>query len=137
MLSAIRQFSKSWVAIVLFMLLLISLIIWGGMGNMLKNPVSSGVVSVGSHSVSTAQFEQQFNQQLEALAKQQGQPVDREQAVKAGFHMRLLQDMATQFSFVEALNRLGLAPSPRLFAEKLQEVPAFFDEVTGQFDRKK
>jgi peptidyl-prolyl cis-trans isomerase D len=137
MLSAIRQFSKSWIALILFMLLLVSLMIWGGMGNMLKNPVSSGVVSVGAHEVSASQFEQQFSRQLEAMGRQQGQPVNRDEAVKAGLHTRLLQETATQLSFVEAIRRLGIQPSPRQFAEKLQEIPAFFDEITGQFDRKK
>ena len=74
MLAAIRAFSKSWVAIVLFMLLLVSLIVWGGMGNMLKNPVSSGVITVGSHSVSPGEFENQFTRQLEQIGQQQGGP---------------------------------------------------------------
>lgn len=138
MLATIRAFSKSWIAIVLFMLLLVSLIVWGGMGNMLKNPVSGGVVTVGSHELSPQDFEQQFNKQLERMAQQQGgQPIPREEAIKAGFHTRMLQGLADQMAFAESLGRLGIVPSPQQFAEKLKQAPVFFNEVTGEFDKKK
>lgn len=137
MLASIRAFSKSWVAIILFMLLLVSLIIWGGMGDMLKNQVTNGVISVGKHSMSARQYEAAFNRQLESLAQQNGgKPVPREEATKAGYHIRMLQALADQLSFAEALNKLGLAPSPTQFAEKLQGFQAFFDPVTGKFDEK-
>lgn len=139
MLAAIRQFSKSWVAVVLFMLLLVSLIIWGGMSDMFKNTVSTGVVSVGSRSISAAEFEQRFNAQLEQISKQQnnGQPVSRDEAIKAGFHERILQSLAARLSVTEAVSRLGVRPAPALIAAELQKIPQLFDEVTGRFDKAK
>jgi peptidyl-prolyl cis-trans isomerase D len=138
MLSSIRAFTKSWVAIVIFMLLLVSLIVWGGSGKSLGTQFSTGVIAVGSHELTGPEFEQQFNQALERIGQQQGgPPPSREEAIKAGFHTRMLHELANQMAFAEAVGRLGIAPSPKLFAEKLQTVPAFFNEVTGEFDKKK
>jgi peptidyl-prolyl cis-trans isomerase D len=138
MLSSIRAFTKSWVAIVIFMLLLVSLIVWGGSGKSLGTQFSTGVITVGSHQLSGPEFEEQFNRALERIGQQNnGPPPSREEAIKAGFHTRMLHELASQMAFAEAVNKLGLVPSPKQFAEKLQTVPNFFNEVTGEFDKKK
>ena len=49
----------------------------------------------------------------------------------------MLEGLAQQLSFAEALNRLGIVPSPQQFAEKIRQVPNFFNEITGEFDKKK
>lgn len=138
MLAAVRAFSKSWVAIVLFMILLVAMVAWGGAGKMLEGPVSMGVVTAGSHSVSASDYETMFKRQLDAIGKQQGgPPPSKEEAIKAGFHTRILQGLAEQAAFSEAISKLGISVSPKQFAEKLQEYPVFFDEVTGKFDDQK
>lgn len=136
MLSSIRKFSKSWVAVILFMLLLVSLILWGGMEDMFKNATSTAVVRVGSREIPGPEFERRFNQQLEQIAQQQGgQPIPRDEALKAGVHERLLDQLAGQLSIGELIGRLGIKPAPSLIAAELQKIPQLFNEITGQFDK--
>ncbi|HET9159373.1 MAG TPA: SurA N-terminal domain-containing protein, partial [Caulobacteraceae bacterium] len=108
MLSAIRAFSKSWVAMILFILLLVALIVWGGMGNQFRGVVSSAVVTVGGHELSAQEFDRQFRAQLQQMAQRNGgQAPQVEEAVKAGFHSQMLHALASQLAFSEAITRLG------------------------------
>ena len=43
--------------------------------------------------------------------------------------------MATQEAFSALLTKLGVQPSDKLVVAQIQRIPAFFDQVTGRFDK--
>ncbi|CAN5291674.1 peptidylprolyl isomerase [soil metagenome] len=137
MLAAIRQFSKSWIAIALFVVLLIALVVSLGQGNRVSGVLSADVVMSGSHKMSGPEFDKVFKGNLEQISqKQGGQPIPAEDAAKAGFHDQLLQQIAHDMAMAEAVKRLGINPSPKLISAEIEKIPDAVDPVTGKFDEK-
>ena len=134
MLSATRQFAKSWLAAVLIGLLIVSFAIFG-IHDVFKGNFTNDVVVAGSRSVSGAVFRQEFDNFRKNAEQQAKRPVSIEEAVKAGLDRRLLEEIATRESFGEMLNRIGIRPSDRLMEAELRKIPAFFNPVSGAFDK--
>ena len=134
MLAAIRKFAKSWVAKILLGFLVVSFAIWG-INDWFQPQTGDWVVKAGSRTVTTADFDQQFDQYKQALQQQVGQPLTNQQLVERGLHTRMLDELATREAFLEHLRRLNIIPADALVAEKLKSTPIFFDPVTGRFDQ--
>lgn len=134
MLSATRQFAKSWVAAVLIGLLVISFAIFG-INDVFKGNFTNDVVVAGSRSVSGPDFKREFDNFRKNAEQQAKRPVTIEEAVKAGLDRRLLDEIATRESFGEMLSKIGVRPSDRLMESELRKIPAFFNPVSGAFDK--
>lgn len=136
MLSAIRRFAKSWVATLLFGILIISFAVFGiGNRDLFHAKISNAVVSAGSRSVGPAEYKRDFDGFKAQVEQQVGQPITPELAAANGLDRRVLEGIATSEAFSEMLTKIGLRPSDRLIAAEIQKIPAFFDQVTGRFDK--
>jgi peptidyl-prolyl cis-trans isomerase D len=134
MLSAIRTFAKSWVALILIGLLIVSFAVFG-LSDVFQRGLNTWVVKAGSRTVEAAQFRQEFDNFRQQAEQQYGQPITAQEAAEAGLDDRLLDDLATREAFAAALSKAGIAPSDKLVAEQLQQIPGFFNSVSGQFDK--
>ncbi|RAK52959.1 peptidylprolyl isomerase [Phenylobacterium deserti] len=135
MLAAIRAFAKSWVAAVLIGLLIVSFAIFG-ITDVFRAGNANTVVKAGSREVNTAEFKRAFDQMRTQLEQRAGQPITAEMAAENGFDKRLADDLALSASFAELMRKIGLHPSDKLIAGEIQKIQAFFDPVSGRFDRK-
>jgi peptidyl-prolyl cis-trans isomerase D len=137
MIAAIRAFAKSWFAKVLLSVLILSFVIFGvgSFRDVFNARISNAVVSAGSRQVSADQFKQMFDRYLHAAAQQSNQPISVQDAVAQHLDTRVLQEVATQEAFAEFLNRSGLRPAATLIADAIRKQPAFFDPVSGRFDK--
>lgn len=136
MLSAIRAFAKSWVATILFGILIVSFAIFGiGNRDAFRHRTSNAVIVAGDREVSPAQFKRAFDGYKQRLEQQFGQPISPELAAENGLDKQVLQGMATQEAFSDLLTKLGVRPSDKLVVAQIQRIPAFFDQVTGRFDK--
>lgn len=134
MLSAIRQFAKSWVALVLIGLLVISFALFG-INDVFTGGTSNAVVTAGSRTVSTADFKREFDSFRKGAEQQVGQPITNEMAAANGLDTRVLNEVASREAFGEMLAKIGIKPSDTLITRELQKIPAFFDQVSGRFDK--
>lgn len=134
MLSATRQFAKSWVAAVLIGLLVVSFAIFG-INDAFKGNFSTDVITAGSRSVSGPDFRREFDNFRKGAEEQTKRPISIEEAVEAGLDRRLLDEIATRESFGEMLGKMGLHPSDRLIEAELRKIPAFFNPISGAFDK--
>ena len=134
MLSATRQFAKSWVAAVLIGLLVISFAIFG-VNDVFNANFSNDVVKAGSRKVSGTDFRREFDNFRKGAEEQAKRPVSVEEAVEAGLDKRLLDEIATRESFGELLSRIGVRASDRLLEGELRKIPAFFNSISGAFDK--
>ena len=134
MLSATRQFAKSWVAAVLIGLLVVSFAIFG-VNDPLQVNYTNDVVKAGSRHVSGPDFRREFDNFRKGAEEQARRPISIEEAAEAGLDRRLMDEIATRESFGEMLRRIGIHPSDRLFEAELRKIPAFFDQVSGAFDK--
>jgi peptidyl-prolyl cis-trans isomerase D len=135
MLSAIRTFAKSWVAAVLIGLLIVSFAIFG-IRDVFRSHVSNAVITAGSRTVTAVDFRREFDAMRKRAEQEMGQPVTAETAAANGLDRQVLQGVATRESFSELLRRIGVRPSDRLVVEQISKIPAFFDPVSGRFDKK-
>ena len=138
MIAAIRAFAKSWAARVLLSILILSFIIFGigSFRDVFRSKINNAVVTAGSRQISTDQFKRMFDNYIHAAEQQSGQQINVQEAVAQHVDTRVLQEVATQEAFGEFLTRSGLNPAAALIADALRKQPAFFDQVSGRFDKK-
>lgn len=134
MLARIRAFAKSWVALLLLGLLIVSFAIFG-ITDVFQPARGDWVVQAGSRTVSATEFKSAFDGYREQAAQQTGRPIPVDEAVEQGLHTRLLDQLASGQAFAELLTRMGLRPADQLVTQQLRQYQGFFSPVTGQFDR--
>jgi len=134
MISATRKFAKSPVAWLLFGLLILSFLIFG-IGDVFNAQLSQNVVDAGSRRVRPAEFQQDFDRALKTLSEEQRRPISRDEAIQGRFHEQLLESVAMREGLAAATEKLGLKASPKLVAQELEGIPAFFSQLTGKFDK--
>jgi peptidyl-prolyl cis-trans isomerase D len=134
MLAAFRVFAKSWVAAVLIGLLIVAFAVFG-IRDVFGHSVGNSVIVAGARKVSATDYRREFDQVRKGAEQQMGQPVSAELAAQNGLDRQVLQGLATREAFAELLKRMGIRPSDRLVADQLAKIPAFFDPVSGRFDK--
>jgi peptidyl-prolyl cis-trans isomerase D len=134
MLAAIRAFAKSWIAAVLIGLLIVSFAVFG-IRDVFRGHVSNAVITAGSRTVTAADFRREFDMFRKRAEQEMGQPVTAEVAAENGLDRQVLQGLATRESFSELLHRMGIRPSDKLIVAQLAKIPAFFNPVSGAFDK--
>lgn len=134
MLANIRAFAKSGFATVLIGLLIVSFGVWG-VRDVFKGHVTNVVIQAGNRQMSPQDFKVEFDRARKGLEQQVGQPVTQEMAVENKFDVRLLDELATRESFAALMQKIGIHPSDQLVADQIQQNRAFFDPVSGRFDK--
>ena len=135
MMAALRAFAKSKMAAVLMGLLIVSFGMWG-VKDVIQNHVSDSVVTAGSRKVSTVEFKRIFDGQLKDLQQRTGQAVTAQEAVDHQVDKQVLQQLTDREAILEVIHRSGIQPSPALIAGQLHKFTAFFNPVTGTFDKR-
>lgn len=137
MLAFMRKFAKSWLALLLFVPLLIGFAVFGVNKDILSGGPSTYVVKAGSRTVSLNDFKREFDSYKEQLEQRFQQPISAELAQQQGLDRRVMEELAYRESLDELLSRMGLRASDKMLTEELRKAPVFFDQVTGQFDENK
>jgi peptidyl-prolyl cis-trans isomerase D len=136
MLANIRAFAKSPAAAVLIGLLVVSFAVFG-IRDVFKGRVAgNAVVTAGSRSLSPADFKREFDGYKSRVEQQVGQPITVEAAAANGLDRRVLEGLAGREAFAELVRKIGIVPSDRLIVQEINKIPAFFDQVSGRFDKK-
>lgn len=136
MLAAFRTFAKSWVAAILMGVLIVSFAVWG-IRDVFSGRINGDVVAkAGSRTVSSAEFKRTFDRQKSQYEQQAGQPIPTDVAAANGLDRAVLEGLATDAAFSAFLEKIGLKPSDKLVVSEIQKIPAFFDPVSGRFDKK-
>jgi peptidyl-prolyl cis-trans isomerase D len=138
MLSVLRDFSKTWYAKILFVVLMIAFGGWGVNG-LIHAKINDDVVTAGSRSLSQAEFKRLFDNRKRQWEQEQnnGQPVQMEDFAKAGGVSGITDQITTQTAFTAWLEKIGLKPSQKLIDDITAHEPGFINEVTRVFDVKK
>lgn len=135
MLTTLRKYSKGFLAVFLFGMLIISFAIWG-IGDIFRGRTDSFVVRVGDHKVGTAEFRQEAQRELRRLAPMMGGTIDAEKARQMGLYDRIADGIVTRLLFEEAARREGIVISDGLIRDTIRNDAAFRD-AAGQFDQRR
>lgn len=137
MISSLRAFAKSWVATLLFGLLIVSFVVFGiGNRTAFQSRISNAVIVAGDRQVSPTAYKAEFDRFKARVEQQVGQPITPEKAAENGLDGEVLRGLATNEAFSALLSKIGVRPSDKLIAAEIQKIPAFFDQVSGRFDEK-
>ncbi len=94
------------------------------------------VIQAGSRSISSAEFQREYDRYKKRAAQQAGQPITPEMAEQNNLDTVVLTGLSTREAFAELLNRIGVRPSDKLIADQIGKIPDFFNPITGAFDKK-
>lgn len=135
MLSSFRKFAKSWFAAGLIGLLILAFAVFG-IGDVFTGRIGGdSVIKAGGRTVSPADFKREFDN-FKAAAEQQGQQqITMEMADQYGLDGRVLAMLSGREAFAELLDKMGVRPSDKMIGLKLREIPAFFNSISGSFDK--
>ncbi|MBL8770180.1 MAG: SurA N-terminal domain-containing protein [Phenylobacterium sp.] len=136
MLSSIREFAKSWPARILMGILAISFVGWGANSVGVSMIPANEVIKAGSRSLSMQEFRREYDNYKKRLEQQSGQTITQEMAEENRLDATVLTGVATREAFAELLWRAGIRPADKLVLEQVEKIPAFFDPITGRFDKK-
>ena len=135
MLSNIREFAKSWPARILLVILAISFVGWGANSVGVSMIPTNEVIKAGSRKISMQDFRREYDNYKRRIEQQSGQTISPEMAEENRLDAVVLQGVATREAFAELLARAGIRPSDKLVLDQIQKIPAFFDPISGRFDR--
>ncbi|ESQ82935.1 hypothetical protein AEAC466_15635 [Asticcacaulis sp. AC466] len=135
MISLFREFTKSWIFKGLMVLLVASFAIFG-LRDVFSKTGGDNVITAGKRQLSAQEFKSRFESYKANYPKEnQGRTFTNEEFVEAGQHVRMLNELADQLSFAAWLDSLGVKPSAKMIVAEIAKIPAFFNSVTGRFDK--
>jgi peptidyl-prolyl cis-trans isomerase D len=134
MISNFRNFAKSPWAIAIIGLIAISFVVVGTQADIFASLGPRDVVKAGSRTVSQQEFVADFNQVRENYQEQTGAPVTTEDLVGQNIHIRYLEGKTQELAFQNWAHRVGIRPGKELVLQQIRQIPAFFNQITGQFD---
>lgn len=136
MLAAIRKFAQSWPARILMGLLAISFVGWGVNQGAATAMAPDQIIKAGSRTIGTLEFRREYDNFRKRMEEQSGQPITPEAAAANGMDKTVLEGVATREAFAEMLSKVGIRPSDKQILAQIEKIPAFFDQISGRFDRK-
>ncbi len=135
MITLFREFTKSWFFKGLMVLLVASFAIFG-MQDLFGKRAGDNVVTAGDRSVSAVDFKTRFENYKQSYSEQnQGQTLSNDEFVESGQHVQMLNELADQTAFSAWLDSIGVKPSAKMIVAEIAKIPAFFNSVTGRFDK--
>lgn len=136
MLAAIRKFAQSWPARILLLILAISFVGWGANQSGLSAISGDQIIKAGSRTIGTLEFRREYDNYKKRMEQQSGQQITQEVAEQNRLDTVVLNGVATREAFAELLSKVGIHPSDKLILDQIEKIPAFFDPITGRFDKK-
>ena len=135
MLAVIRAFAKSWVAAVLIGLLIVSFAVFG-VSDVFRTRAKNEVVHAGSRVITPAEFRTEWDRAKQNVEQQSGQQISNELAVENRLDVRVLEMLADREAMAALIDKIGIRPADALVTREIQQIPAFFDPISGRFDKR-
>lgn len=135
MITYFRNFAKSKWAAGLFALIILSFLIVGAQSDIFANLGPRHIISAGDRSVDSNQFRADFERVRANLQEQAGRPVSYDDMVKENLHQQYLDSQTQRLGFLDWAYKAGIRPGKELILAQIRKIPAFFNQITGQFDK--
>lgn len=135
MIALIRAFSKTIFARILLGVLAIAMAGFGLQG-VFSDSLSTAVITAGDRQTSPQEFNRIWGRIRQQEEQRQGRPVTSDEMVAQNAHRAIADDLATRNSFAYWLQTARVRPSDTLLAERIAQIPDFFNPVTNAFDEK-
>lgn len=133
MLNLLRRGVKTWVAKVLFGLLVASFAIWG-IGDVFSFGLGSSVATVGDQKIPAERFAGALNRETRAASQRFGQPLDPEMVRSLGLPQMVLSRLAQEATLDQTMADLKVSAPDDAVRNAIVADPSFVG-ATGGFDQ--
>ncbi|MYE02411.1 MAG: hypothetical protein F4Y03_14285 [Alphaproteobacteria bacterium] len=133
MLTSLRKGAASWLAKILFALLILSFAAWG-VGDYLSPEVDDAVATVGESEIGAEEFRREYSRQFNDWRRRFGGNMTPEMAAQIGLPQQVLQATVRRRLVELEAGRLGLAVGDGQVRRAIEEDPNFGGRLGG-FDR--
>ena len=121
---------------VLIGLLVVAFAVWG-VNDVFTQRAGNSVLTIGDTKISTQEFENAFERELQTLNRDQGSSITNQQAYTRGMHNRVLQTLMTDAVIGIDADALGVGVNRRVARNVVKEIQSFQNELTGEFSEEK
>lgn len=133
MLQSMRTYSRSAIAVLMFLFLILTFGAWG-IGDIFRNRAPDpAVADVAGTEIHAVTLQQRFRQQLDQLQRRTGQSIPADQAIALGLPGQILQTEIQQIIRDKVAADYGLVVSDDFIRRALASEPAFRG-ANGSFD---
>ena len=121
---------------ILIGMLVLAFAVWG-VNDMFTPGANNAVATVGDMEVSTQEFDTLFARELERINSERPEALTNQQAFDQGLQNQVLQRMITNTVVKIDADDLGVGVNKSLARKEISSIPAFQNELTGEFDENK
>ena len=133
MMEALRRGASGWIAKIFLSLLILSFAVWG-VADVFTGYGQRSLARIGTTEISPEEFQQAFQQEINAVSRQVGRRLTPEQARSFGLDTRALSRLIGAAAISTHARDLGLAIPDSDIAAEIRTDPDF-KGITGTFDR--
>jgi peptidyl-prolyl cis-trans isomerase D len=133
MLLQIRNLTRGVIATIILGLVGLAMVAFLIPGGGLQFNLSQNLADVGGRAITPPQLTRELELTLRAQ-RAEGQNITQQDAIDAGIHLRLLEGMIGRNAIYAYAEKLGVSVGDAQVAERIREIPAVQNPVTGSFD---
>ena len=127
---------RNFMVAILVGLLVVAFAVWG-VNDVFTARAGNAVITVGDAEISSAEFEDAFERELQTQNRDNNSSVTNQQAYAQGLHNRVLQNLLTDTVIGIDADELGVGVNRRVARNVVKEIPSFQNELTGEFSEEK
>ena len=124
MLEGLRRGAQTWVAKLLFGILVLSFAVWG-IGGVFRNYGRGSIAKIGSTEIPAEEFQRAFQNEIDQFSRQAKKRITAEQARQLGLDRRVLKQLIGGAAVEAHAKSLGLALSDKALVEGISNDPDF------------
>jgi peptidyl-prolyl cis-trans isomerase D len=133
MLDLFRKHAQSWFIKVLFFIIVVVFVLWGGYSYNAQE--ANQMARIGDHYISISDYNQSYNQLLEMYKQQMGDRFNEELLRQLNLKQQALDMLINRHILTVAARDMGLKATSQEIQQKILEVSAF--QTDGKFDQKR
>ncbi|MEQ1652776.1 MAG: SurA N-terminal domain-containing protein [Hyphomicrobium sp.] len=122
MLESMRRGAQTWVAKILFGLLVLSFAVWG-VADVFTGWGRGSVATIGGTQISAEEFQREFNKELDVFSREAKQKLTPEQGRAIGLDQRVMSQLLGGAAIEMHAQQLGLGLSDQTLIDALQNDP--------------
>ena len=124
MLESLRRGAQTWVAKLLFGLLMLSFVVWG-IGGVFKNYGRGSVAKIGSTEIPAEEFQRAFQNEVDKFSRDAKKRITPDQARAIGLDRRVMRQLIGGAAIENHAKTLGLAISDKTLVDGIASDPDF------------
>lgn len=133
MLNLFRKHATSWAIKVIFFLIALVFIFWGGYSYTSRHDLQ--IAQIDDHYITIAEYERSYSQLVDMFRRQLGNAFSEDMVRQFNLKRQALDMLINRYVMAKAAQELGLTATPQEIQQKILEYPVFLSE--GQFDQKR